>query len=101
MACNHEYTEVIRMPEGPHWGKLICSDCGAFIKWLKKPGAKSYKDRCAELVRLCDCLLDNTFVRSVTAQYEEKEFLSNSQYAWLKKIAEDNNLSGKIKELQL
>jgi len=28
--------EIVMGPFGPHYAKAVCSECGAFIKWIKK-----------------------------------------------------------------
>lgn len=101
MECKHENLEIIVLENGPHWGKEICSDCGAYRRFVSKPGHRNYADCSADLIKLCEDLLDNKLVESITIQYEEKGFISKKQYAWLMKIAGDNNLGGKAKELGL
>jgi hypothetical protein len=101
MTCQHNDCEVKKMTSGPHWGKLICSDCGKFIKWLSDPEKLNYTERCALLCEIAGDLLDIGFVESVVSQFEEKRFLSNKQYAVLKEICEDNNLDYKIKQYNL
>lgn len=34
--CCHDRCDVIQGPFGPHAAKVICSDCGRFIKWVAK-----------------------------------------------------------------
>ena len=101
MTCKHEDCEVKKMGSGPHWAKLICSDCGKFMKWLSDPEKMPYKERCALLVAICSDLLDIGFVQSVTSQFKRNGFLSNKQYASLKGIAEDNDLDSLIMEYKL
>lgn len=35
--CQHHRLDVVETPEGPHYAKEVCADCGRFIKWLPKP----------------------------------------------------------------
>lgn len=35
--CEHESQRFVRTPELIHYGKYVCSDCGKFISWKKKP----------------------------------------------------------------
>lgn len=37
--------EIIQMTSGAHFAKLVCWDCGYFIKWLPKPENKSKNRR--------------------------------------------------------
>lgn len=37
MACQHHRKKLELTPAGPHYGKLICLDCGAFAGWAPKP----------------------------------------------------------------
>lgn len=32
--------QIEETPEGPHWGKLVCFNCGAWWGWISKPGAE-------------------------------------------------------------
>lgn len=98
MPCRHENLEIIKLTSGPHWGKEICSDCGAYRRFVSNPEGRKYKDRCADLLQLCEPL-DINFVRSVAKQFKTKG-LSEKQYAALKRIVEEN-FGEKIKELKL
>lgn len=35
MTCKHHNTRAEKVP-APHFNKLVCNDCGKFIKWLGK-----------------------------------------------------------------
>lgn len=35
MKCNHTNSHAVPCGK-PHWNKLICSDCGKWLKWLGK-----------------------------------------------------------------
>lgn len=35
--CKHPDIGLEKCTSGPHWGKRVCNDCGAFIKWEPRP----------------------------------------------------------------
>lgn len=35
--CKHKDIGLEKCTNGPHWGKQVCNDCGAFIKWESRP----------------------------------------------------------------
>lgn len=37
MNCDHPTVDFVPTPEGPHYGKEICTVCGRFAGWRKKP----------------------------------------------------------------
>lgn len=37
IQCAHKDIGLERCTSGPHWGKQVCNDCGAFIKWQGRP----------------------------------------------------------------
>lgn len=39
MKCNHQNTKEILTPELQHYAKLVCSDCGTFLRWMPSPEA--------------------------------------------------------------
>lgn len=39
--CQSENTREIIMETGPHYAKLVCVDCGRWIKWVPKPWSTS------------------------------------------------------------
>jgi len=42
--CGKEVeVEIEKMDKGPHYAKIMCSECGNFIKWLPKPENKRIK----------------------------------------------------------
>ena len=60
-------------PSFPHYGKLVCVSCGAFLGWLPKPGTVERRRmiafRLAKLAR-CDALTawERAFIRDVSQQ---------------------------------
>jgi len=43
--CYSIHSTVKVGPFGPHVAKLICFDCGRFIKWLSKDEMKKVRER--------------------------------------------------------
>lgn len=35
--CGSATLVEVPTPEGPHYAKLVCEECGGFIKWLPRP----------------------------------------------------------------
>lgn len=52
--CPHTNTRLELMPEGSqHYAKVICSDCGKFLRWEKHPRTvEREKSNAGALVRL-------------------------------------------------
>jgi hypothetical protein len=48
--CEHLRTKSILTPEGPHYAKSICEDCGRFVRWEPKPETIERHIRNAELI---------------------------------------------------
>lgn len=36
-TCNHPSTRFVLTPETQHYGKDICTVCGKWVQWVKKP----------------------------------------------------------------
>lgn len=74
MKCPHTNTTTTETPQGPHHAKVICDDCGAFVRWLPKPETLARMDNNAKLIKALDH--DNVplsewergFVKSIGAQ---------------------------------
>lgn len=46
MTCQHlEPPRIELTPHLPHYGKELCSTCGAFLRWIKKPDSDAGKYR--------------------------------------------------------
>jgi len=46
MICQHNDPPRVELtPHLPHYGKAICSMCGAFLRWLPKPDSDASKYR--------------------------------------------------------
>jgi hypothetical protein len=86
MKCGHDKTQVILTPEYVHYGKLVCSECGSFIKWVSDPYKKAYKDICGEMLDECIQHSNNAFIKSCQTFYEKHGALSEKQYYAVKKI---------------
>lgn len=89
MNCNHEVTRTIPTPDLPHHGKIICSLCGKFMGWAKKPATIEREQRnAAAIVRLrFDKRLtewEKEFIASIEGQGPK---LSPKQQETLEKIA--------------
>ena len=86
--CKHLNTKIIETPNLVHYGKEVCVDCGAFIKWVSNPDKKyNYKEECAFV--LDDALAklpDNRFVKSCAEYFVSHEALSKKQLEVLKRI---------------
>lgn len=83
--CGSITLKEILTPNEKHYAKLVCSDCGAWIKWLPNPEG-NYKDKCKELISVALFRFPkDDFVRSLSNQFNEKNFLSNKQYSSLEK----------------
>lgn len=48
MNCLHPVIRVELTPNGPHFGKQICSDCGKFLGWEKKPETQDRERKLSE-----------------------------------------------------
>lgn len=35
--CSHPHPHAVSQKSGPHYAKLVCSDCGKFLRWLPSP----------------------------------------------------------------
>ena len=35
--CSHQRRHMVLMKSGPHYAKLVCSDCDRFLKWEPHP----------------------------------------------------------------
>lgn len=35
--CGSEANNQVLTPEGPHYGKLVCAVCGAWLCWMSRP----------------------------------------------------------------
>lgn len=71
--CAHSSTVTERMPEGsPHYAKVKCAACGAFLKFLPKPAnVERRKLNAFKLAKLQMCELtdrDRRFVESLARQ---------------------------------
>lgn len=53
MSCQHIIKTEVLTPGSIHHGKELCADCGAFLRWLKKPETlQREKDNAAKLAAL-------------------------------------------------
>jgi len=90
MTCLHNRKQLELTPNGPHYGKLICLDCGAFAGWAPKPETiERAKTNLAIFERLRAVVLtdwEKEFLLSV----EKQGRLSPKQQACLDKIAKQH-----------
>jgi len=35
--CGAGVFEIVPVKKGPHYAKMVCANCGAFVKWVPKP----------------------------------------------------------------
>ena len=67
--CNTEtYYESEVMPEGfPHYAKRVCSECGKFIDWMRKPRSSQSQEEAARVIEL-----KKQFIQLLVAEFHEK-----------------------------
>lgn len=90
MICEHINAKTILTPDGPHHGKVICSDCGKFLGWAPKPETEARNKAEARLIEalnqdstpLSDW--ERSFVQSIAKQHPK---LSPKQRETLQKLA--------------
>jgi hypothetical protein len=79
--CGSLEQDEVKTPELKHYSKLVCKDCGAFIKWVSDPNSHTYKEKCKFLLDLFDDSDD--FVNKQKKWFKEKGFLSEKQFKCL------------------
>ena len=95
MKCEcKEFIEVIT-ENLPHYGKLVCKDCGKFKKWIKDPNKKPYKEICGEAVQ--KALKTNedercVFINSLISFYNGKGVLTPNQLECLEEWIDEKKL---------
>lgn len=84
--CEHGTSRVELTPDGPHYGKRICLQCGKFTGWEPNPKLTML---CAERDRLIDKLLgdgvgewEQGFLRNIKG----KRFLTPKQEQCFRRI---------------
>ena len=87
MNCTHQKTTFIPTPETIHHGKTVCADCGAYIRFEKKPETVEREKRNAERIKQLQSIptlseWEKGFVESVSKQRK----LSPKQQEFLDKI---------------
>jgi hypothetical protein len=35
--CSHQKMSMVKTTAGPHYAKLVCFECGKFLRWMPKP----------------------------------------------------------------
>lgn len=48
--CEHLRTHMVLMHQGPHYAKLLCSDCETFLRWEPKPESVMRQHRNTEIL---------------------------------------------------
>jgi len=74
--CGGLELEEVLTPEGHHYGKLVCTDCDRFVKWISDPNVMSHKDKCKLALSQAD---KSSFIEKLRRDFEKKGTLSPRQ----------------------
>ena len=77
--CGSLDTTETKMFAGPHYARVDCNDCHAFVKWVAKPGL-NHKKRCKEqLSRATTQQPYNKYYQSLQKYFDEHGTLTPNQ----------------------
>lgn len=50
--CSHPHTQVVPEKRGPHYAKLICTDCKRFLRWMPSPETIKRREENARILTM-------------------------------------------------
>ncbi|MDJ0554356.1 MAG: hypothetical protein QNJ68_07955 [Microcoleaceae cyanobacterium MO_207.B10] len=87
----HSHNLIQQEAPPPHYKKLICGDCGKFIKWLPNPEKEIRLQQQKQLIKKLVVKplrgWDGTFIRDLYGRRDNLKSLSTKQTAQLNRIA--------------
>jgi hypothetical protein len=71
--CSHQKMTMVKTPAGPHYAKLVCFDCGKFLRWIPKPETMERQKENAAILTALSKLphlpsWERQFVRNLTSR---------------------------------
>jgi hypothetical protein len=95
--CEHNTKVLVKLPEGsPHYGKEICDDCHAFLRWVPRPETlENQKLRAARIARLAECRSLNDWEHSFISSVAKFKKHSPKQIAVIDRIFADYKGGGR------
>jgi hypothetical protein len=89
--CQHDTKVLHREPQGSqHYGRELCEDCGAFLRWIPKPETVEAREfRAARIARLSMIQKLPEWERGFIKSVAKSRKLSPKQIAIIDRLAAD------------
>lgn len=87
--CEHQRRHMVLMKSGPHYAKLVCSDCNRFLRWEPHPESVVKQQKNAQILTALSKLPDlppweRQFIRDLITH----KHISPKQQALLLQLAD-------------